>query len=257
MDKPRQLIVLGSAHRVGSGWLFDLLRSFSRCETLAFPDSWIRTRPARLELTDAIRYYRSVGGSFVYKTHACPPPSHFLRKLGPDVKFVTMVRAPRDVVVSMADVLACLHAAEGGWGDEVQRLSTKEKVLRVIEWSSFVPPLLRLWAVFPHAHSVRYEDLVSDGITQLTQVLDFLELKISRNEVEKTHAAHSFERKKTRDTGGALLRKGVSGDWRSHFDDEITTAFVTTRDGAWNKALVQLGYEAEGWHLSRRQQEYR
>lgn len=78
---------------------------------------------------------------------------------------------------------------------------------------------------------------------------------VTDEEIEQHAAAHSFERVTGRQRGeegnairtGYFWRKGVSGDWRNHFDPRLTDEFKYL----YGDALVALGYETDlDWQLT-------
>jgi hypothetical protein len=168
------------------------------------------------------------------------------------VQFLTVVRDPRDVVVSASFYLANLPVDQGGWGSEFCDLSEKERLLEVIENGGFLSTRLREWFACPFAYKVRYEDLLEHGVREIKNVLDYLGFDCSTDLIRRYHEKWSFKKMSGRAPGmedkKSFYRKGVRGDWKNYFDNACIQAYKTARNGEWQDLLVQLGYESnEGW----------
>ena len=109
-------------------------------------------------------------------------------------------------------------------------------------WADFV----RRWHSRKNAIHVRYEDLRRDTVGELRRIV--LELTGERLGPEETLAItkeFSFERQAGRQPGEenkrSFLRKGVVGDWSSHFSPEAKETF----DRYAGNELILLGYERD------------
>lgn len=101
---------------------------------------------------------------------------------------------------------------------------------------------------------VRYEDMLKDAEHQIVRILEFIGHPVDRERVRESVAENSFARQTRRLYGEArdpgqgdatkFLRKGVSGDWRNHFNARACERFWETE----GEALRRLGYESDaGW----------
>ena len=94
-----------------------------------------------------------------------------------------------------------------------------------------------------HYHQIRYEDLLEDPVGELGGVLDRLGVDSSSARARECVEAASFERLAGRDRGRedstSFYRKGVSGDWQAHFDEEHRRIFKREA----GELLIRLGYE--------------
>ena len=176
------------------------------------------------------------------------PPSDGLAKKYPNIKFLKMLRDPRDVIVSAATYLARLPIEQGGWG-KFSGLSEKEKILTLIRDGNFLLEELREWFLCSFALSVRYEDLLVDGIGELGKIVSFLGYSISEDVLEFYFQKYSFNNMTGRNAGqedqNSFFRKGIAGDWKNKFDAEIIHSFKTARDGEWQALLELLEYEQD------------
>jgi hypothetical protein len=109
-------------------------------------------------------------------------------------------------------------------------------------WADFV----RRWHDRKDAMHVRYEDLRQDTAGQLRRLVRGLTgERLSLEEATAIAEEFSFERQAGRQPGEenkrSFLRKGVVGDWRSHFSPEAREAFNRYA----GDELILLGYERD------------
>ena len=109
-------------------------------------------------------------------------------------------------------------------------------------WADFV----RRWRGRKEAIHVRYEDLRRDTAGELRRiVLGLTGERLSPEEAGAIAEEFSFERQAGRQPGEenrkSFLRKGVVGDWRSHFNPEARETF----DRYAGDELILLGYERD------------
>lgn len=108
-------------------------------------------------------------------------------------------------------------------------------------WAQFV----RDW-VKRSCLTIKYEDMVVDGVTEISRVLTGLgraDIPHSMIEevIEKLSFANQTERKPGEEDKGSFLRKGQPGDWRNKFNLVAAEVF----DHYAGKELIQLGYEKD------------
>lgn len=241
------IIVVGSSYRVGSTWLFLLLRDVAHCRMGKdhAPDELLEFTTLRLTPA-AYDYMRELRGQFIFKSHSFPPDSAM--PIG-DTKFVSIYRDPRDVLVSASFFLAHLPEERGGMGESFRRLSSTERIRSLISGRSGLPilPKLEMWFRTPLAQKTSYENLTSHPVQELRKIAEFCGISTSSSALEKLSAKHAFEAKHNRsleaDRRKHHMRKGVVGDWRNHFDESCIDDFKEKRDGRWNRLLVEMGYE--------------
>lgn len=98
----------------------------------------------------------------------------------------------------------------------------------------------------PHVVTVSYEQLLENPVTHLGRVLHAITGEEAKPErLAATVHKFSFQQQAGRSPGSedrtSFLRKGVAGDWRTHFARESGKIF----DSHFGDALVRLGYEAD------------
>ena len=186
---------------------------------------------------------------------------HYLSPLG--IKNAVVVwRDGRDVMVSWYHQQLIPHE----WNELQVRRSRRELALENYEdvyknlpafieyafrrphsprfsWADFV----RRWHGRKGAVHVRYEDLRTDTVGELRRiVLGLKGERLSQEEAAAIAEEFSFERQAGRRAGEenkeSFLRKGVVGDWRTHFSPEARAAF----DRYAGEELILLGYERDG-----------
>jgi hypothetical protein len=94
------------------------------------------------------------------------------------------------------------------------------------------------WLGFPAVMSVRFEDLIQNRSQTINTILDHLETTGYKIPLDRQTAIekimHAIDPKRS-----PTFRKGVVGDWRSHFTEEHKRLFKETA----GDLLIQLGYE--------------
>lgn len=145
-------------------------------------------------------------------------------------------RDPRDLLVSsyfstrdshtpMGDVLEVRAA--------LQERSQKDGMLYLIEHltKKGMFNAVRSWVEAPPSETirlVRYEDLTGEQqFTEMDALMRHCGINIPSAELTTLLEKYSFSRMNDRKKAGQVshYRKGKSGDWRNHFDDDIEQAF--------------------------------
>ncbi|MDM4721819.1 sulfotransferase domain-containing protein [Micromonospora sp. WMMA1363] len=163
-----------------------------------------------------------------------------------------VLRDPRDIVVSSYFSLRKSHAPMGDIPTvrkTLQGIPMKDGLLHVIKYLSEkgLYRTLRSWALAPSSdtfHLFRYEDLTGERQQdEMDRLLRHCGIFIPPPELEALVSRYSFS-KMRKEQGGTQsnshYRKGKAGDWRNHFDDEVSEAFVA----ATGDLVEILGYPA-------------
>lgn len=147
-----------------------------------------------------------------------------LAQLFPQALYVHIIRDGRDVAVS-------------GWYHN-QRYDADKHTRNNPDFAQHVVNNVRVWAeiiarvrsVAASArlryHEVRYEDLAADPAKALAGVFGFMGADASDAVVRRCIDAAAFEklsggRQRGETDQGSFYRKGIAGDWRNHFDDQL------------------------------------
>lgn len=90
--------------------------------------------------------------------------------------------------------------------------------------------------------TVRYEDLVEDEYAVFENIIDYCGIDVARERLHDIIRYNTFEavtgRRRGQEDPGAHQRKGIVGDWRTHFTDRVKARFK-----AWyGHVLIRTGY---------------
>lgn len=93
------------------------------------------------------------------------------------------------------------------------------------------------------AYLLRYEDLVQETLPELKKVMDWLGVKVPKDELAQVVECYSFESRSGRSPGEedkfSHYRKGIVGDWRNNFSRSHGQLWETLFPGF----LRTIGYE--------------
>lgn len=237
-------VTLGKA---GSQWVRDVLS-----------DPEIFTLQPGLRLIPPFR-----GGEYGIAEFAKEPPGTFASPIfhvrydtwkhfaAPDDRCITVLRDPRDSIVSWAFSLAYSHVTE----EHVQiirptllalDLRGKLEVAMYTFWESSAAQ--RSWAGKAETKTelvVRYEDIVRDQRALFRRMLDFYGWSVPEDVLVRVIDRLSFEKRSGRKRGEkqefSHYRNGLAGDWKNYFDRDLAQRF----EAACPSLLVDLGYEAD------------
>ncbi len=167
----------------------------------------------------------------------------------PEARFIHVVRDGRDVANSM------IRASEG-WG----RSWAPSRIEAAAEsWSDSVRAARSTQSFSSHYTEVRYEDLLTRGVEELSRLFEFCGLPSTTEECRETYDRFHFDKLKSGDyertvfknpgrsaasgTEGrkeppGFFRKGEAGQWR----EELTPADLRAFHWVAGDLLVELGY---------------
>ncbi len=248
LRRERRIVIVATPHKVGSTWLFNLLRDLGAFEQRELPAPFMHLGTLVLDYPAVFTHLSRTSGHAIFKSHSFPPAYAVPPDLAEDVQFVTIYRDPRDVLVSASFYVATLPVERGGWGPSYQQLPPAERIATLIEEGDFLLTRLEAWFQSPIAYKVRYEDLLTDPARSLAALTRQLNLNTSAEDVQRVVTRHAFTSKTGRTRGeerpAAFLRKGIAGDWKNHFDAACRHAFKHAKEGRWNQLLVDMEYES-------------
>jgi len=239
-------MVVGSAHRNGSIWLYNLLAQACLLYhgRRRLPPRFNEFGTVSLDVPGAVEYLQSQRGACIFKTHSSPD---CLSRTQGNIRCVTIHRDPRDVVVSIIHYLARLDPVRCGWGGAA--LGPRDRILAFLEDGEFALWRLEKWFHATHAVKTSYEALLADTEGELVRILAQLDMSAHTARIRNSVRDCGFQRMRLRqerrgekDPG---MRKGITGDWRNHFDDECVRVFKQSGQGRWNSLLVEMGYESD------------
>ena len=136
------VIVVASPHKVGSTWVYKILRDLTAFHEI-FPSYKIfrELRKVRIPLDDLTDYFSNLkkGRGYLFKSHSLPPKVQI-----DDVYYISVIRDPRDLIVSLSNYVSHLPVKLGGWGEKFSKMDDRNKIIEVIfspQVSSFMSPL--------------------------------------------------------------------------------------------------------------------
>jgi hypothetical protein len=241
----KMVVVVGTAHKVGSTWLFNLVKNLGHFEEISkqLPAKLQDNRTLLLDRPESLEYLSSLKGYNIFKSHSYPLPAGSIGK----IKYLSIYRDPRDVIISSIFYLSNLDIKRGGWGKEFSRLSEKERIITFIEKGDFCVSRLEEWYHVPYAGRISYERLKENPLAALKKIVAFLKLRINDRTIKEVISRNSFKSRSGRKAGDEnkndILRKGIVGDWKNYFNKDCTYAFKHAKEGRWNRLLIEMGYE--------------
>jgi len=246
IDKSDKLIiVVVSPHKVGSTWIYKIIREMTFFYDL-FPPLKIFNEYSKVNipLDQLIPYFDTLknGKGYLFKSHSHPPENcpKYLR-------LITVIRDPRDVFVSMANFVSNLPVELGGWGDEFAKKKIEQRLLELIDKSDFMYDLFISWSNYDNCLVLKYEELKSNIEKCTINIVDYCGLQIETSTIRKSIERNDFSRLSGRKSGeenkSSFLRKGIVGDWKNHFNDELLNKLYTSKDNRWKKLITKLGYD--------------
>ena len=160
-------------------------------------------------------------------THS--PVNVFERFLGrEDFQFICLYRDPRDVLVSNVKDLIHRGLHEGRTEKKLYLDYIRSEFFGMYHYADEWIHLNQ-----PNVHTLSFEELKRDVPVAVRSVLQSLGLGIPEPELREVCKQHSFEAVTGRKCGedgptvrtGFMFRKGISGDWKNEFDDDVQEAF--------------------------------
>lgn len=188
------------------------------------------------------------------------PHKRYLKMPKPDAHRTFFIyRDPRDLLVSSYFSTKDSHTPMGDVLEVravLREKSKKDGMLYLIEHltKKGMFNAVRSWVEAPPSENVRlirYEDLTgADQLAEMDALMRHCGIDIPRAELETLLDRYSFSRMNDRKKAGEVshYRKGKSGDWQNHFDDDIEQAFRQ----ATGNLLDILGYSAREPDLTTR-----
>jgi len=245
-------LIVAGAHKVGSTWVYKMIKDLNVFREWPVPLTYRSNRKNHgligLHTRGVEAYFNETRGFKLYKSHSEPPAWTLEDK----VRFITVIRDPRDVVISNIFYLENLAPELGGWAD-LKNISLSARIGKYLEKAVYDLELLEKWSVYGPAKTLYYEKLLHSPQISMKQVFEQIGLNVSDAECERIVRNNAFSklsggRRTGQENTRSFFRKGVAGDWKNHFGKEEIGLFKTVNDGRWNRLLVHLGYEeSDNW----------
>lgn len=238
----QNLVFVAGLPKSGTSWVEGMLASFAGFQKIMPPRAVIHEVRAGgshgLELTEGLLAGLQ-RGLHVLKlhTHGSSKNAMLLRERG--LRYAVVYRDPRDVAISHY-----FYVRRTPWHPEhvqYRDLSVQEGI------DHFADTLLEPFAAWIEgwheyadaelARFVRYEDLLSDALGELTKLVEHFGIGTDRSEIEQVQKVYSFERvsggrERGQSDDESFVRKGVQGDWRNWFTNEQDARYREEAGGA-------------------------
>lgn len=177
---------------------------------------------------------------------------HFLSIAKPKPYAVFFVqRDPRDIVISWYFSNRFSHRPTATVNHHRQALvhiSERDGILATLDCFEEISAMLRSWreaaSADPAIRIVRYEDLTgADAVDVWSEVLAHCDILVPQDLLRRVLDTYSFERisggrRPGEEDKSHKYRKGIAGDWKNHFDDEISRRFYAL----YGNLAEELGY---------------
>jgi hypothetical protein len=183
------------------------------------------------------RWYRRYGTPSFFKSHNLPTPDYR--------KVVYLLRDGRDVMVSYFRYLNAMDRSI----DFMSLAGDGESRFPEYKWWEHV----RAWRANPFGAeiiTVRYEDLLADGVAQLHRFCEFVGVERSEEFLASIAAGASFSNMRRKElqlawdnpklpADKAFVRRGEKGSYKDEMPPEVLTAFLREA----GDVLAECGYE--------------
>lgn len=163
----------------------------------------------------------------------------------PNSRIILLIRDGRDIIDSKIDAIS----EKKSWGTKalgINPLNQNQKLdfirTNAIMWNEFVEDLMRTYE--NHSKNlrilVRYENLRKNTLTELQKIYDFLEIDITKEELENLVSKFSFENIPSKSKGkGKFTRFASPGMWKKNFNEEEKKLMKSIME----KSLTRMSYE--------------
>lgn len=173
-----------------------------------------------------------------------------VKRMTPGAKGFHLIRDPRDALVSQYFSWKNSHKNNNqnilDTREKLLDMSTEDGLILMLDYLVMIKSVNN-WELgkYPNVLEVKYEDLVNSEYAEFSKIINHLEIPIRNSELQKIVEHNSFEKKTKRSPGEedkkSHLRKGVAGDWRNYFTDQIKNIFKER----YGSELIRLNYEKD------------
>jgi hypothetical protein len=149
-----------------------------------------------------------------------------------DLNYIVLFRDLRDVAVSYY-----FYVRNTPWHPEYKTYKNMSSIQQgLIHFGNTLLTEYQDWVsswrscADPQCLIIKYEDLKLDTFNQMQKIISHYKLNLTTQEIQNTIDNNSFSnlskgRSSGQDNSQSFFRKGVSGDWKNHFNDEVKTLY--------------------------------
>lgn len=151
-------------------------------------------------------------------------------------KTFCIIRDPRDIIVSWYFSVKHSHPLMGKIPQHreiLHQLSVSQGLIYCIEYLKDFGLFesLRSWKNLPasasHIEVFRFEDMVDENLQfqVISHLLSHCRISLEADEIKCLLDKYHFSRLQKKNTNVSHYRKGVPGDWKEYFDENVSAAF--------------------------------
>lgn len=183
----------------------------------------------------------------IYPCVYLPRPKFLAAGPPENSRIFIVIRDLRDTLVSLYFSVRNSHQivspAQQALRDELRAREAADGLLLLMEKRLHVSAeIQKTWIDSGHL-LVRYEDLIRDEHAFFEKIISYCGIGVADEALTAAIDLHSFESRAGRKPGeedvNSHHRKGISGDWRNYFDDQVKSVFKEK----FGRVLVETGYE--------------
>lgn len=253
-------VILHITHpKAGSQWVAEVLKSCVAPQRLVLP------------LPHVAHFKRTTlrpGGVYLAVFRAQQRVAEVTRGFPHPLHKVVIIRDLRDTFVSFYFSLRYSHVEIGGVKPartQLSQMSEEEGLMYLLSNKSMkelqaspigktpdisalyttyrVSRLQKSWLEGNDHLLIRYEELVANEYNTFQRIMDYCKVDVDKKHLRSIVASNSFETRTGRKPGQEDImvhqRKGIVGDWRNHFTDQIKGEFKER----YGDILIDTGYE--------------
>lgn len=165
-----------------------------------------------------------------------------------NLNYVVLFRDLRDVAVSYF-----FYVKNTPWHPEYKQYKKIEKTADGLRlFAKNLLPAYKEWILSwsrvndKRCLIIKYEDLKTDTTKHFTQILHHYGINLSAGEISAVVEKNSFKnlaegRKEGTSDSSSFFRKGISGDWKNHFDKELISIYKEEI----GELLIEFNYEKD------------
>ena len=241
---PNHILFVAGLPKSGTTWLENMLSAFSGYTIIPDPEitKWGYARGESHSFELSMKYFENIEDSLsLVKVHCHGSQNNvnILKQL--NIPYCIMYRDLRDAAVSYV-----FYVKRTPWHPEFplyKNMDIKSGLKHfgntfLSEWKDWIVEWIKNRDK-SCSMVIKYEDLVTNTVNVFRDVVSLYNLP--EENLEEIVQSHQFPKTKKK---GNFFRKGRTGDWKNHFDDEIKLIFKSRIADF----LIQEGYEKDsGW----------
>lgn len=163
---------------------------------------------------------------------------------------MSLVNYARNRLIQMSEVEGLIYllgdesaqlSYPGQWTEQYTGRDEADRSTRT--WLSHIARIQRTWMESDDRLLIRYEELVADEHRAFQRMIEYCEIDVDPAHLQQVINHNSFSARTGRKAGQEDImshqRKGIAGDWRNYFTDQLKSEFKVR----FGNLLVETGYE--------------